>query len=535
MACKVDIADEIKDVSIAVDEMKVNIKRVRKLIADINKSTDCDNIKMKLGLTGNELKDVLSDLQDEAKEILKKIIPAIKLPAPTPGSIVGWVKKQILGNAYPQLMAYIKLLQTASELAGALTELSEAAQNAIPRLKQCANELIQEQLSNAGISNISPQAALKSLGDQFENIIEDAVTKEVSKISKEITDALCESGLLADLSAISDAIAITETLISDLGDLASSVNETMDSTVQGLGAVSNDIASVTGVPFTADTSSAAGFIDSVNNGAMDATTAAAVDLLAMEAPSVNVAPTLTGSAIVGSTLTVNVGTWNGSNIEYSYSWFRNEDPIWSANAATYVLTTSEEGFTVKCAVSAYNAVGEAVANTDPTAVVVYDPPVATVDPVITGTASVGSVLSVSDGTWVGTPTITYQWQWAHTSTNITGANTNSYTVSAEDTNRSITCVVTATSNSGVTEKVCTPTAIVSGGSTVGSFNLDTFTGNGSNTNFTLSQASATNSAIVSINGSIQKPTADYSISTTTLTFVEAPYTGDDIFVQYFGV
>lgn len=462
MSCKVDIADEIKDVSIAVDEMKVNIKRVRKLIADINKSTDCDTIKMKLGLTGNELKDLLKDVKDEAKEILKKIIPAIKLPMPTPSSIIGWVKKQVLGNAYPQLMAYIKLLQTASELVGALSELAEAAQNAIPRLKQCATELVQEELANAGLSNISPEAALKSLGDQFANVIEDAVTKEVSKISKEITDALCESGLLADLSAISDAIKVTETLIGDLKDLAGTVNDTMESTVQDLGAVAGDVAAVTGVPFTADTSNAANFITSVNNGAMDATTAAAESLLAMAPPTINVAPTITGSAFVGSTLTVNVGTWNGSNIEYSYAWFRNEDPIWSANTETFLLTTSEEGFTVKCAVTATNPVGQAVANTDPTAVVVYVPPVASVDPAITGTAAVGSALTVSDGTWDGTPTISYQWQWAHISANIYGANTNTYTAVAEDVNRTLTCIVTATSNSGVTHKRCTPTAAVTG-------------------------------------------------------------------------
>jgi hypothetical protein len=56
-------------------------------------------------------------------------------------------------------------------------------------------------------------------------------------------------------------------------------------------------------------------------------------------------------------------------------------------------------------------------------------------------------------------------------------------------------------------------------------------GDGVTTVFTLSEAQTTNSCIVSINGVIQIPTLAYSVSGTTLTFTEAPATGDVIDIR----
>jgi hypothetical protein len=58
-----------------------------------------------------------------------------------------------------------------------------------------------------------------------------------------------------------------------------------------------------------------------------------------------------------------------------------------------------------------------------------------------------------------------------------------------------------------------------------------FNGDGTTVAFTLSAAATTNSVIVSINGIVQIPTSAYSVSTTTLTFTEAPQTGDLIDVR----
>ena len=58
-----------------------------------------------------------------------------------------------------------------------------------------------------------------------------------------------------------------------------------------------------------------------------------------------------------------------------------------------------------------------------------------------------------------------------------------------------------------------------------------FNGTGGQTVFTLSSSQTTASCIVSINGVVQIPTLAYSVSGTTLTFTEAPASGDVIDVR----
>ena len=60
---------------------------------------------------------------------------------------------------------------------------------------------------------------------------------------------------------------------------------------------------------------------------------------------------------------------------------------------------------------------------------------------------------------------------------------------------------------------------------------DSFNGDGSTTAFTMAASSTTNGAIVSINGIVQIPTTAYSCSGTTLTFTEAPASGDVVDVR----
>ena len=60
---------------------------------------------------------------------------------------------------------------------------------------------------------------------------------------------------------------------------------------------------------------------------------------------------------------------------------------------------------------------------------------------------------------------------------------------------------------------------------------DQFNGDGTTVAFTMGAASTTSAAIVSINGVIQIPTLAYSCSSTTITFTEAPASGDVIDVR----
>ena len=62
---------------------------------------------------------------------------------------------------------------------------------------------------------------------------------------------------------------------------------------------------------------------------------------------------------------------------------------------------------------------------------------------------------------------------------------------------------------------------------------DTFDGDGSDTTFTLSHSASTNTVIVTLNGVVQEPTTDYTVSGTTLTFTTAPVVGDRISAKVF--
>ena len=57
---------------------------------------------------------------------------------------------------------------------------------------------------------------------------------------------------------------------------------------------------------------------------------------------------------------------------------------------------------------------------------------------------------------------------------------------------------------------------------------DSFDGDGSTVAFTISESSTTAGVIISINGVVQDPGTAYSVSGTTLTFTEAPESGDNV-------
>lgn len=80
----------------------------------------------------------------------------------------------------------------------------------------------------------------------------------------------------------------------------------------------------------------------------------------------------------------------------------------------------------------------------------------TVLPVISGTATSGSTLTTTNGTWTNSPTsFTYQWTRADTITPISGATASTYVLTATDVGHTITVSVTATNAIGSTSATST--------------------------------------------------------------------------------
>ena len=69
-------------------------------------------------------------------------------------------------------------------------------------------------------------------------------------------------------------------------------------------------------------------------------------------------------------------------------------------------------------------------------------------PQVTGLSPHGSVLTVTDGNWAGTPT-SKSYQWKRSGTNV-GTNANTYTTAVGDVGFGVGCIVTATNATGTT-------------------------------------------------------------------------------------
>jgi hypothetical protein len=110
------------------------------------------------------------------------------------------------------------------------------------------------------------------------------------------------------------------------------------------------------------------FIDCVvtaNDGASGSTPATSntVGPIAQAEPQNTAVPTISGTELVGSTLTTTNGTWTNSPSGYTYQWNRSGSPIGSATSSTYLLDALDEDELITVTVTASNAAGAGPAAT----------------------------------------------------------------------------------------------------------------------------------------------------------------------------
>lgn len=85
-------------------------------------------------------------------------------------------------------------------------------------------------------------------------------------------------------------------------------------------------------------------------------------------PAVISAPTLSGEAAVGATLSCSQGSWSNNPTSLTYAWLSNGSVIAGQTGATYAVQASDQGQSITCQATASNAAGSAVASSNALAI-----------------------------------------------------------------------------------------------------------------------------------------------------------------------
>lgn len=175
--------------------------------------------------------------------------------------------------------------------------------------------------------------------------------------------------------------------------------------------------------------------------------ATSVPVLVSSLPSNLTLPQITGKPTLGETLACSSGSWSGvPSPTFSDLWLRDGVPIPGATHTTYIVAKADEGRALSCEVTARNTAGPTAAISQ--SVTIPSVPANTGLPTITGTVTVGSALSCSNGSWIGSPPMTFATQWQRDGAAINGANSVQYTIEEADEAHQLSCRVTALNSAG---------------------------------------------------------------------------------------
>jgi tripartite motif-containing protein 71 len=194
----------------------------------------------------------------------------------------------------------------------------------------------------------------------------------------------------------------------------------------------------------------------------------------VEAPSNVIAPSISGQAVDGQTLSARTGAWKGTpTISYTYQWQGcNESgtechDIEGATSSSYLLTSGNLGTRVQVLITATNATGSTSTTSSSTMVVIpAASPSTTAAPTVSGALQEDQTLNTTSGTWTGAPSPTYAYQWqrcnssGESCTNITGATYSAHVLGHSDVEHTLRVIVTATNTAGSASSTSAATATI---------------------------------------------------------------------------
>jgi len=163
---------------------------------------------------------------------------------------------------------------------------------------------------------------------------------------------------------------------------------------------------------------------------------------AVGSPTVSSAiPTVTGSTVVGRTLTAQAGTWGPAPVSLSYRWNRDGTRIHGANRSQYELTDRDAGHTLTVTVTGSKRGFAPSSATSATTALVTGGHLRTSIPHISGPARHGETLTMHSGSW-GPGQVTLAYSWNRNGHPIAGATSSTYALTGADAGAAITVTVT---------------------------------------------------------------------------------------------
>ena len=421
---------------------------IREITLTILAETDCDALQMKIKTAVNAQVSDLKDKLGLTKEKLAEINPLLSVPL-SPFKLPKYIKKQTVGRVLPDLEATIDLIVKTAEVVSAIAELAQVIQQTIPRLKECALDL------------------KRDLKQDFEDEIESIVNSVKSEIAKTIAEAICRGvnavGITAnDIETAFDAINAIDDLVNAFDEITTVAEAALEQNISSIAASQTTLEQLTGVPPVLDTTSLDSFVTSAQSPEYQEYKETVKATLNVPDPVANTLPAISGSPTVGTTLTCSNGVWsaNGNQITFSHQWLRNGDEISGANTFTYVPTVEDIELRLSCRVTAETSFSIEQAESAEVGPVTFQ--LATPNkPVISGTASNGSTLSCTAGTWPFTPTVVL-YEWIRGTSTVVQAATglNTYKIVSADVGSTLKCRVIAQSLRYTLSDTTNPTATV---------------------------------------------------------------------------
>ena len=197
------------------------------------------------------------------------------------------------------------------------------------------------------------------------------------------------------------------------------------------------------------------------------------------APTNTKRPSISGTPQDNHDLRVDPGTWTGDTpTDFDYQWLRCDSSgkdcveLDGKDGREYEVRSSDEGHSLRVAVTATNAIGSSSARSDRVVVAGPSKPRGESRPTISGSTGVGNVLKANPGSWSSTSPIHFDYSWLRCNSNggqcstISDAGGRTYELRAADVGHQLRVVVRARNSVGTADWTSEPTSLVRAGAPV---------------------------------------------------------------------